>query len=57
MTGLGPDAGVGADVAAARVAGDTFGWDAAKVDAEVDAYRRWVSRYQPRALGAITTGA
>jgi glycerol-3-phosphate dehydrogenase len=57
MTGLGPDAGVGADVAAARVAGATFGWDAAKVDAEVDNYRRWVSRYQPRALAAITTGA
>ncbi len=52
MTGLGPDAGVGADVAAAEVARDLLGWDAAKVDAEIDAYRRWVSRYQPRALVA-----
>ena len=50
MTGLGPDAGIGADVAAARIARDTLGWDSAKVDAEVDAYRRWVSRYRPRAL-------
>ena len=50
MTGLGPDAGIGADVAAARIARDALGWDAAKVDAEVDAYRRWVSRYRPRAL-------
>jgi glycerol-3-phosphate dehydrogenase len=50
MTGLGPDAGIGADVAAGRIARDTLGWDSAKVDAEVDAYRRWVSRYRPRAL-------
>jgi glycerol-3-phosphate dehydrogenase len=50
MTGLGPDAGIGADVAAAMIARDTLGWDSAKVDAEVDAYRRWVSRYRPRAL-------
>jgi glycerol-3-phosphate dehydrogenase len=54
MVGLGPDAGIGADVAAAKVARDTLGWDAAKVDAEVEAYRRWVSRYQPRALKATT---
>ncbi|MCC2628019.1 MAG: dependent oxidoreductase [Thermomicrobiales bacterium] len=50
MTGLGPDAGIGADIVAARIARDTLGWDAAKADAEVDAYRRWVSRYRPRAL-------
>jgi hypothetical protein len=50
MTGLGPDAGIGADVNAARIARDTLGWDSAKVDAEVDAYRCWVSRYRPRAL-------
>jgi glycerol-3-phosphate dehydrogenase len=50
MVGLGPDAGIGADVAAAEVARETLGWDAAKADAEVGAYRRWVSRYQPRAL-------
>jgi hypothetical protein len=39
------------------VARDTLGWGAAKVDAEVDAYRRWVSRYQPRALKATTIDA
>jgi glycerol-3-phosphate dehydrogenase len=50
MTGLGPDAGIGADIAAAKVARDTLGWDVAKVDIEVDAYRRWVSRYRPRAM-------
>jgi glycerol-3-phosphate dehydrogenase len=57
MTGLGPDAGIGADVAAAKIARDTLDWDAAKVDAEVDAYRRWVRRYQPRALEAATIDA
>jgi len=50
MTGLGPDAGIGADVAAAKIARDTLGWDAAKVDAEVDAYRHSVSRYRPGVL-------
>jgi glycerol-3-phosphate dehydrogenase len=49
MSGLGPDAGIGADIAAARIARDTLGWDAAKADAEVNAYRHWVSRYRPRA--------
>jgi glycerol-3-phosphate dehydrogenase len=57
MVGLGPDAGIGADAAAAQVARDTLGWDTSKVDAEVDAYRRWVSRYQPRALEATTIDA
>jgi glycerol-3-phosphate dehydrogenase len=57
MVGLGPDAGIGADAAAAQVARDTLGWDSAKVDAEVDAYRCWVSRYQPRALEATTIDA
>jgi glycerol-3-phosphate dehydrogenase len=50
MTGLGPDAGIGADIAAAKIARETLDWDAARVDAEVDAYRRWMSRYRPRAL-------
>jgi glycerol-3-phosphate dehydrogenase len=57
MVGLGPDAGIGADATAAQVARDTLGWDSAKVDAEVDAYRCWVSRYQPRALEATTIDA
>jgi glycerol-3-phosphate dehydrogenase len=50
MVGLGPDAGIGADVAAAEIARGALGWDTAKVDAEVDAYRHWVRRYRPRAL-------
>jgi glycerol-3-phosphate dehydrogenase len=50
MSGLGPTAGIGADVAAARAAQSVLGWDSARVDAEVKAYRLWVSRYRPRAL-------
>jgi glycerol-3-phosphate dehydrogenase len=55
MTGLGADAGIGADIAASRIARETFGWDPARAEAEVDAYRRWVSRYRPRALEPATT--
>jgi hypothetical protein len=54
MVGLGPDAGIGADVAAAKIACDALGWDTAELDAEVDSYRRWVSRYRPRALEPTT---
>ena len=57
MVGLGPDAGIGADVAAAKIARDTLGWDTAKLDAEVEAYRHWVSRYRPRAPEPSTIGA
>jgi hypothetical protein len=57
MVGLGPDAGIGADVAAAKIARAALGWDAAKFDAEVAAYRSWVSRYRPRALAPSTTAA
>jgi glycerol-3-phosphate dehydrogenase len=57
MVGLGPDAGIGADAAAAKIARDALGWDTAKIDAEVDAYRHWVSRYRPRALEPNTIEA
>jgi glycerol-3-phosphate dehydrogenase len=58
MVGLGPTVGVGADVAAAGIARRALGWDAAKAEAEVAAYRRWVERYRPRALaGGPATGA
>jgi glycerol-3-phosphate dehydrogenase len=57
MVGLGPDAGIGADVAAAEIARGALGWDTAKVDAEVDAYRHWVRRYRPRVLERQTIGA
>jgi glycerol-3-phosphate dehydrogenase len=57
MVGLGPDAGIGADVAAAKIARDALGWDTAKLDAEVAAYRHWVRRYQPRALEPDTIEA
>jgi hypothetical protein len=43
-------------MAAARVARETLGWDSDRAAAEVDAYRRWVSRYRPRALEPAMTG-
>jgi glycerol-3-phosphate dehydrogenase len=55
MTGLGPDAGIGADLAAARVARQEVDWDEQRARQEVDAYRRWVSRYRPRALACAAT--
>ena len=54
MIGLGPSAGIGADIAAARVAQAVLGWDSARVDAEVMDYRRWISRYRPRALEPVS---
>jgi glycerol-3-phosphate dehydrogenase len=59
MCGLGSRAGVGADAAAARIARETLGWVKATADAEVDAYRQWVSRYRSRALdpASASTGA
>lgn len=50
MVGLGPNVGIGADEAAARVAQETLGWDSERARAEVEGYRTWVSRYLPRAL-------
>ena len=50
MVGLGPDVGIGADLAAAAIAQSALGWDTARAEAEVAAYRNWVARYRPRAL-------
>ena len=50
MTGLNTNAGIGADTAAAQVARRTLGWSAGRGAREVEDYRRWVSRYRPRAL-------
>ena len=57
MVGLGPNAGIAADVAAAEIARAALGWSTAKADAEVDAYRHWASRYRPRALARDTIDA
>ncbi|MCA9879476.1 MAG: glycerol-3-phosphate dehydrogenase/oxidase [Thermomicrobiales bacterium] len=57
MSGLGPSAGVGPDRAIAKVAQNTLGWDAARADQEVAAYRDWVRRYQPRALAATVSAS
>lgn len=53
MIGLGLDAGVGADITAVEVAVKTLGWDPARADDEVRAYREWVRRYRPRALETV----
>jgi glycerol-3-phosphate dehydrogenase len=55
MVGLNAEVGIGADRAAARIARETLGWDDARAEAEVEAYRRWVSRYRPRALERVGT--
>jgi glycerol-3-phosphate dehydrogenase len=55
MIGLGLDAGVGADATAANVAVQTIGWDPARAENEVRAYRSWVTRYRPRALERLAT--
>ena len=55
MVGLNPDVGIGADAVAARVAREVLGWDIARADAEVAAYRQWVSRYRPRTLEEAAT--
>lgn len=57
MVGLGPSAGVGPDEAIARVAQAELGWDQARADQELAAYREWVKRYQPRALATATASA
>ncbi|MCC7023185.1 MAG: glycerol-3-phosphate dehydrogenase [Thermomicrobiales bacterium] len=57
MAGLGPDVGIGADAAAARIARQTLGWDAARAESEVVVYREWVRRYRPRVLAPATTGS
>lgn len=54
MVGLGPDAGVGADEAAAAVARRHLGWDEARVGREVADYRAFVARYRPRSLARTT---
>lgn len=55
MTGLNANAGIGADVAAAQIARRMLGWSALQAAHEVEGYRRWVSRYRPRALAETAT--
>jgi glycerol-3-phosphate dehydrogenase len=57
MTGLGSRAGIGPDEAIAAVAQAELGWDRARADQEVAAYREWVRRYQPRVLATATEPA
>jgi len=48
MIGYGDDAGLEAVVASARVAQAALGWDDARVDAEIEAYRAYVERFLPQ---------
>jgi len=50
MVGLGPEVGIGADLAAVEVARRTLGWSEERSAREVAAYRAFVSRYRPRSL-------
>ncbi|MFL5758289.1 MAG: glycerol-3-phosphate dehydrogenase/oxidase [Thermomicrobiales bacterium] len=55
MAGLGPRMAIGADMAAAEVARCHLGWDQARAEREVAAYRAALDRFRPRALDEITT--
>jgi glycerol-3-phosphate dehydrogenase len=50
MVGLGPRVGLDVDEAATRVAVEHLGWDEDRARSEVEAYRRYVERYKPKAL-------
>jgi glycerol-3-phosphate dehydrogenase len=50
MVGLGPRMAIGADRAAAGVAQRHLGWDQARADREVDAFRAYLERFRPLAL-------
>jgi glycerol-3-phosphate dehydrogenase len=50
MVGLGPNVGIGADLAAAEIARRHLGWDAARADREIAEYRQYVQRFHPRIL-------
>jgi len=48
MVGLNSTVGLNAAVAAARIGREHLGWDQARVDEEIAAYRRYVRRLHPR---------
>lgn len=50
MVGLNRKAGVGSDVAAARVAQEHLGWSEARAAREVAAYREYLTRFHPLSL-------
>ncbi len=57
MTGLGPETGVGIDVAAAEVAVRYCGWDEERARDEVRAYRDHITRFTPRSLASAGLAA
>ncbi|MCM3871967.1 MAG: glycerol-3-phosphate dehydrogenase [Pyrinomonadaceae bacterium] len=52
MVGLNSSVGIGADKAAATIAKEFLGWSDTRVEKEVDGYRSYVERFQPRSLRA-----
>jgi glycerol-3-phosphate dehydrogenase len=51
MVGLGPAVGLDADEAAAKIAQKYLGWEARRAEREVAAYREYIGRFHPWALG------
>lgn len=50
MVGLNSTVGLNAVAAAARIGREHLGWDQARVDEEIAAYRHYVRRFHPRSL-------
>ena len=50
MVGPGPRVSLDVDEAAARVAVNHLGWSEDSARSEVEAYRRYVERYKPKAF-------
>ncbi len=57
MVGLGPDVGLGADLAAMEIARRHLGWDDARIAREIAEFRAYVERYTPRASTGLEEGA
>ena len=57
MLGYRPDNAVGADAAAARIAGPALGWDENRQATEVLSYREAIARYRPASLAAAAEPA
>jgi glycerol-3-phosphate dehydrogenase len=55
IVGLGPRMAIGTDLNAAEIAQRHLGWDQARADREVDAYRAYLERFRPLALREVAT--
>ena len=57
MVALGRSAGLGPDRTATRIAGERFGWDQPRIDAELAAFRSRMRVFRPRAERVAATGS